>query len=204
MLNPELAHFLIRAGQGQIVLHHGMREIRGVEVNAHAALFGIVHPNLKILRLNGVAVMIAILKYCIAGMQVQLVLAGNQRKCLVQVCHQLLGRGGLARIIAGRLNAAGKRAVVVKAGHIIALPTVHGNGQFQQFFDRLLGIHTDGSILRLGVFVSVHSFPSICFQPLRPEFHDTSITQIPPKIKENFRRKATCTPHSLNLPSLDT
>lgn len=61
-------------------------------------------------------------------MQIQFLFARRQAQNFVKVRHQLLGRGSLAGIVAGGLDAAGERLLRVKADDVVALPAVNGDG----------------------------------------------------------------------------
>ena len=97
-------------------------------------------------------------------MQVQLLFAGHQRERLIDVRHQLLGRGGLAGIVAGGLDAAGQRLAAVKAGHIVALPAVDGNGDVLQRIKRLFDIHAKRGVHLFCLIETFHTFFPFCYR----------------------------------------
>ena len=63
-------------------------------------------------------------------MEVQAMLAWNEREGLVQILAQLLERARLAGVVAGGLNTTTAKGTTfaLKSPNIIALPTVQRNG----------------------------------------------------------------------------
>ena len=119
-----------------------------IEVDAEAALLRELHPLAEVLRLHLVAIhLLAVLEDRVAGVQIDAVLAGNEGEGLVDVGHQLLGRAGLAGIVACRLDAAGGAQRVLEPAHVVALPTVHRNRYFAKRGDRFLRIDADSGVL---------------------------------------------------------
>ena len=163
VLDPELARLLVRRGKRQRVAL-GVGEEGGVEVAAQAPRLAEVHPLLKMLRLEPVAVRpLALVEDRVAGVQVQLRPAGDEGQHLVEVGHQLLGRAGAAGVVAGGLDAAGQRRVGigVEAAHIVALPAVEGDGDGLQPLDRGVRVHAEKGVF-LFCFGVAHLSASIC------------------------------------------
>ena len=63
----------------------------------------------------------------VARVQVDAVAARDEREGERQVVHELCWRTGLARVVAGRLDAAGRAARGLEAAHVVALPAVEGD-----------------------------------------------------------------------------
>ena len=77
-------------------------------------------------RLDLVAVgEIAVFKYGIACVKIELLFAGHEARRKVEVLHQLFGRACLAGIVAGGLYSAGESLLRVEARNIVALPAVN-------------------------------------------------------------------------------
>ena len=83
-----------------------MGEEGGVEVNADASCLGKIDPFFEVLGLYCVPVRLFAVEYGIAGVQIELLFAGYQLECLIDISHKLVGRPCLAGVIAGGLNAA--------------------------------------------------------------------------------------------------
>ena len=123
--DPECTNFLIGIGKRSVFCQR-VRKIRGVKVQANAALLGKFHPFCKVFGFNCITVgNFAILINAVGCVQVELVLAGNKRKSLVNVLHQLLGSVRRSGIVARCLNASGQLACILKALYVITLPAVH-------------------------------------------------------------------------------
>ena len=139
-----------------------MREERRVKVDAKAALFGIGDPAGKMLRLNGVAVgELTGFENGVACVQIELLFARRQAQDLIEVRHELFGRGGLAGVVAGGLDAAGEGLLRVKADDIVALPAVNGDGHVFQCFQHGFGIDAERGVAFLCKCISVHSCSSL-------------------------------------------
>ena len=105
-----------------------MREESRVEIDTHAVCFGKIDPFLEMLGLKRVAVgKFALFENRVAGVNVDLLLAGNERHSFIHIGKQLFGSSCLARIVTGGLDTAGKRAVMVEADNVVTLPAVHGH-----------------------------------------------------------------------------
>jgi hypothetical protein len=131
MLDPELADVFVRVRQREAVGRLGMREAGGVEIQADADFLGPVNPVLEMLRLDFVAVHFLAAELAVERVQVEAVLAGNERQRLLGVGAQFVRRAGLAGIIAGGDEAAAERAAeIFKAAHVVALPAMEGDGDW--------------------------------------------------------------------------
>ena len=165
MLDPEAAGLLVGAGEGQGVALV-MGEEGGVEVAAQTPLFAELHPLFKVFGLQLVPVRpaaVVLVKNGVAGVQVHLGLAGDQRQHLIQVVHQLLGGAGPSGVIAGGLDAAGEGlgGVAVKAADVVPLPAVQADRDLFQGLDGGLGVHAQGHVL-LSCFGIMHQVFLLC------------------------------------------
>ena len=102
------------------------------------------------LRLQRVAVH-KVVAFVVAGMDIDLLAAGDKAQRKLHIGAELLRRLGPAGIVAGHLNAAGQVAVgIFKARDIVPLPAVHGDGGFVADADSFLHIHAILGIVSLG------------------------------------------------------
>ena len=85
----------------------------------------------------------------VVGVEVEAVRAGDEREGLLDVGHQLLRVAGAAGVVAGRLDAAGERAVVVEADDVVALPAVHGDMELSEGLQG--GLDVDAEVLVEGL-----------------------------------------------------
>ena len=109
------------------------------------------------LRLDGVAVCkLAVFKAGIACVQIQFLFARRQAQNLVEIRHELFGRGGLAGIVAGGLDAAGEGLLRVEADDVVALPAVDGDGHVLERVQYALGVDAEGGVAFLCKRISVH------------------------------------------------
>ena len=107
-------------------------------------------PRREVAGLERVAVDEAVLaEDRVVGVEVEAVRAGDEREGLLDVGHQLLRRAGAAGVVAGRLDAAGERAVVVEADDVVALPAVHGDVEPAEGLEG--GLDVDAEILVEGL-----------------------------------------------------
>ena len=155
VLDPELADLGIGIGERQAVRSLRMREERRIEVELHADLLSPHDPRLEVLDVELVAVNDLVLVDAVAGVQVHTVLAGNERERELEVLLQLLGRAGLARIVAGRLNAARGATRSLEPADVVALPAMEGNGDLVEILQDLFRVNADLGILLLR-FVVAH------------------------------------------------
>ena len=115
----------VGVGQREAVGRQRVGEIRGVEVQADPPGLRPVDPALEMLGLERIALDLPAAGLGVAGVQIQAVRAGNERQGLVQVAAQLVGRAGLAGIIAGDGQAAAQLlADCLKPADVVALPAV--------------------------------------------------------------------------------
>ena len=105
---------------------------------------------------QGVAVHLLAAHLGIAGMQVEAVAAGNDRKGLLEVAAQLVGRAGLAGVIAGDGEAAAQLlAGVLEAADVVALPAMDGDRDARQLFEGFIGVHAQGGIAFFGKLIGL-------------------------------------------------
>ena len=68
--------------------------------------------------------------------------AGDDGERLFKITAQLLRGAGFARVIARHRQAAAEfLAGVLKATHVVPMPTVDGNGDARQLFEGFVGVH---------------------------------------------------------------
>ena len=135
-----------------------MGKIGGVEVQADLVRLGPVHPVLELG--DGVCIAIDLLAvlFGIGGVQVELGRAGDHGAGKVDVCAQLLGVAGAARIVAGGLDAASQAVGAVEADHVVALPAVHGHRNGVRLFHGSLNIDACGGIGFPGIFITEKNY----------------------------------------------
>ena len=145
--DPEPADLLVLGGERAAGRGERVGEVGGVEVEPlEAGLLGELHPRREVAGLERVAVDEAVLaEDRVVGMEVEAVRAGDQGEGLLDVGHQLLRVAGAAGVVAGRLDAAGERAVVVEADDVVALPAVHGD--VEPFEGLQGGLDVDAEVL---------------------------------------------------------
>ena len=86
-----------------------MRKEGRVKINAHSPVLCELHPFREVLRLNLISVgKFAVLKYSIACVKIELLLARNKRKSLIEISHELFRSCCLSRIVSRCLNSAGE------------------------------------------------------------------------------------------------
>ena len=116
---------LIGVGQGVAVGRQGVGEIGRVEVHADPPGLRPVDPVLEVLGLERVALDLPAAGLGIAGVEVQAMRAGQERQRLVQIGSELVGRAGLAGIMAGDRQAAPELlARILEAADVVALPAM--------------------------------------------------------------------------------
>ena len=121
-----------------------MREKRGVEIDAvEIVFFGEIYPRLEIFVRIGVAVHFAFIfaEHRVAGVKVQALLSGHQRKRFFNILFELIEPDGFSGIISRRLNAAFERIAAVEAEHVVALPAMHADRDVFQPFKRAFRIY---------------------------------------------------------------
>ena len=105
------------------------------------------NPVLEMLGLDFVAVHFFAAELAVEGMQVEAVLAGNERQRFGRVGAKFIGRARFAGIIARGHDAAGERAAeIFKAAHVVALPAMQRDGNFLQAFQHPVRVHADGGV----------------------------------------------------------
>ena len=157
MSYPECTNLLVGRGKSEIILYHRMREEGGVEVDAHSARLCELYPLCKVLWLYCVAICpLTVLKYCVAGVKIQLLLTGYEREHLVHICRELLEASSLAGIVTGDLNAAGKRRRAIKANYVVTLPAMDGDCGILQRLDSALCIYAILCVGELCGFIVFH------------------------------------------------
>ena len=68
----------------------------------------------------------------------------------------MFGRGGLAGVVAGGLDAAGEGLLRVEADDVVALPAVDGDGHVLERVQYALGVDAEGGVAFLCNRISVH------------------------------------------------
>ncbi|MNI16103.1 hypothetical protein D3C73_694280 [compost metagenome] len=118
-----------------------MREAGRIEIEAQPLLLGPIYPWSKVARLQFIQIYFF---FCVGidGVQVHLVLARDERQCLLQVLAQLIRRSGTAGIAAGYGDTAAQLLVFKqKTADIVPLPAVEGNLNLCELLQHL--IHVD-------------------------------------------------------------
>jgi len=127
VLDPELPHARVGAGERQSVLHHRVREVGGVEVEADAVLFRPVDPAFEVLHFQFIALDLPAVGLGVDRVQVEPLLAGDEREHFVNICAQFFGVAGAARVVAGHSQSAVEGPGVLEAGDVVALPAVEAD-----------------------------------------------------------------------------
>ena len=141
-------------GQRQAVGRLGMREVGGIEIHAQSLLLGPIDPALEMLGAKFVAIDPLAARLGVAGVQVEAVLAGNEREGLVRVAAEFVGRAGLAGIVArDGQSAAQFLAGIFESAHVVALPAMQRNGHGGQALQSGFGIDPQRGIALLGGLV---------------------------------------------------
>ena len=92
MVDPEPAHGVVGARQGEAAVGHRVREAGRIEIDASTRGLGPIGPAREMLGSQLVALDFAALGFGVDGVKVQTVRAGNQAVGHVQVLAQLVGR----------------------------------------------------------------------------------------------------------------
>ena len=164
VLDPEAAYGRIAMGQGEAAGRQGMGEISGIEIHADAQPAGPVDPALEMGRLDLVAIDRPAAGVQIDGVQVEAMLAGDEAVGRLGVGAELVGGAGPAGVVAGGQDAAaGESAGPFEPAHVVPLPAVHGDGDFAQLAEGLVGIHAQLGVTLFGQVIG-------CFQG--GGFHD--------------------------------
>jgi hypothetical protein len=84
-------------------------------------------------------------------MQVEALLAGDERHRLLGVGAEFLRRAGFAGIIAGGDQAAAEGAAeIFKSAHVIALPAVEGHRDIRERFQHAIHVHAGFGVAFFG------------------------------------------------------
>ena len=146
--------------QGESVVGLRVGEERGVEIQAEPLVLGPTYPVTVILRPNLVSLDL-FARFKVDRVQAKSVLAGDHAVYQIQVGAQLVGRPGLARIIARRLDAsAGQAFAGFKTAYVVTLPAVQRNGNLFQRVHCLVGVDPEFRVTLLGQFVRL--FGRLC------------------------------------------
>ena len=106
VVDPEFADRLVRMRECEPIGGERMGEIARIEINPESPRLAPIHPALELSDRVGIAIHTASGKVGVAGMDIQSVLAGNERERLVEIGTELRDRAGLAGIVARGLDAA--------------------------------------------------------------------------------------------------
>ena len=161
VIYPELTNFFVGGGKGQAVLHHGVREPRGVEVYAFQARFlRPFYPRFEVLVFVSVTVYLALVftKDRIACVYVYALLTRHQLERRRKIGKQFFGVSCSARVITRRLNPARKGIAAVKADNVVALPAVNADGKLGKTLHRRFSVYAKLGIDLFCFFISGHNF----------------------------------------------
>ena len=160
VFNPELANAFVAMREGEAVSRFWMCEARRVEVEAEPVGFGPGNPVLKVRDFDFVAVHLLAAKFAIHRVEIDAMLAGNQRQRLLQIHSKLVGSTRLAGVFAGDGQpAAGigpcqtlsrtRQSFVgmfFEAADVITLPAVDRDGNLRERFERAGHGHAEGGV----------------------------------------------------------
>ena len=129
-----------------------VRKASGVEIHAKTAGLGPVDPTLEVLHGVGIAIHLAAAEVGITGVQVEAVLAGDQRQRLLEVSAQFVDRPGFPGVVASGLNAAAGEHCIwfFKTADVVSLPAVQGDRRSGERGEHGLGIDAEGGITFFG------------------------------------------------------
>ena len=154
VVDPESARLRIGGRERKFVVHLGMTEDGGVEIDAIAVLFGPLDPRFEV----GIRDLVAIDPGVfvgedgIRGVQRDALRAGHHAHRFFEVCFQLFEVARATRVVAGGLNTARKAAFLVEAEHVVALPAVNRDGLLGQLVHRGFNVDAELGVLLLCAF----------------------------------------------------
>ena len=135
-------------GERITIIRKRMREERGVEVERNAIVFRPLHPVGEMFGADLVAVNDFAVRFGIDGVEVETLLAGDEREGLFGVFTEHVRRDGGAGVVANGHDAAAGDGFVMdfEAFHIVALPAVEGDGGIGERGQRGIRVNTDGLV----------------------------------------------------------
>src|SRR5829696_7472795 len=159
-----------------------MREAGRIEVEPDTQRLRPVDPSGEVLRADGVAIDAARSELAVERVQVEAMRARDQRQRLRRVRAQLVRCSRLARIVAGRGQAAAEFAVrLLEPRDVVSLPAVKRNRHRLQLTLRRVGVHAEIRVALPGEaigaqYVFSHMFlnstfmggPTWHWNPIRP------------------------------------
>ena len=133
----------------------GMREVSRIEIHAQSLFLAPIDPALEVLGKQFVPIDPLAAGLGVTGMEIEAVLAGNQREGLDRVAAQLIGRAGLAGVIAGDGQPPAQfLACLFKSPHVVALPAMQRNGHGRQTSQGRVSIDPQRGVALLGHLVN--------------------------------------------------
>ena len=134
----------MRQGIAGIAL--GVSEEGAVKIDTNAHILGPIDPAVKMLGQDLVAVGLAA-GFVIAGMEADLLFAGDHRHHFFQIRLYFIRVTGQTRMVAGGLNAAGQAVkATLEAVDIVHLPAMDGYGDLLCSGDGFFHIYTKLSV----------------------------------------------------------
>ena len=166
MINPEFPYFLIGRRKRKPRSRHRMRKERGVKIKPYAVFFCEINPFFKVLRFEFISICkFTLFKNSIARVNVYFFRTGNKRHHLFEVRHKFFRIPCSAGVIAGSLNSAGQRSVVIETDNVVTLPAVQRNGNFCKGFKSLVGIYAVFCKSSFCMLIIIHIFTAFLFYP---------------------------------------
>ena len=153
MFDPEVSDGFIGIREAEVAAL-GVGERCGVEVELDVILLAPLNPTPEIFGRHLVAVDELSLKVAVYFMEIEAVLAGDERHGIENVVTQFLDIAGFAGIVAVYLYSSGKTPFAcLETGNVICLPAVHAQMEVLHLCNHLLGVDTDGRIAVAGQIV---------------------------------------------------
>ena len=154
VLDPEFPDALVGMRERKAIGGFGVGEAGGIEVEPHAAALRPADPVDEVRGVDLVAVHLLAAKLAIEGVEVEPVLAWDDRERGVEIAAEFVGRAGSSGIVAGHGEAAADRpALVLEAADVVSLPAVQRHGNLGEGGADLVGVHAERLITLAGVLV---------------------------------------------------
>ena len=146
MVPPEITDGFVGIGETEVSAL-GVGERGGVEVVLDTVLLAPLNPALEIFGRNLVAVNELALEVAVDFVEIEAVLAGNERHGIENVVTQFIYVAGFAGIVAVDLYSAGETAFArFKTGYVVSLLAVHAQMEVLHLCENFVGIDSKGRI----------------------------------------------------------
>lgn len=151
MFDPELANALVPVREGEAISGLGMRETRGIEIEAQPMRLRPADPVLEVRDFDLVAIHFPAPKLAIHRVKVDAMLARDEGKGLLQVGPQFIRRACLAGIVArDRKSTAQRAAKILESADVVSLPAVERNWNLGKSLKGVIHIHAQSGVAFTG------------------------------------------------------